>query len=147
MAQQTYLGAGSGIVAVTDLPIGVAAATLKQGVIAAGGTSVVVWTPSLSTLRFRLMGWEIVYTDNATLATAAIVTFSLLDGATTILSWPVFIPATAISAAGTLLVSRIEKLPAGGYVSGARNNNLSLSLSSAIVGGSIQATVWGLENP
>ena len=147
MAQQTYLGAGSGIQAVADLPIGVAPVTLHQGVIAATGTSAVVWTPSASTLRFRLLGWEIVYTDNATLATAAIITVSLLDGATVICSWPVFIPATAISAAGTLLVSRIEKLPAGGYNSLALNNNLSLSLSSAVVGGSFQAMTWGLENP
>ncbi len=143
--QQTNPGSATGIFAGADLPIGFPAITLKQGTIAAGSTSANVWTPSLSTLKFRLLGWEISYTINDNLGTAADITVSLEDGGTGFLSWGVYIPATVPAGPGIVLVSRVRLLPAGGYLSSALNNSLTLNLSSAVTNGTFQCIAWGLE--
>lgn len=145
--QQVNPGNSTGIIATGRLPINFPSCDIHEGFVAAGAVAGTIWTPSASTLRFQILGWELSYTANATLSVGALVTVTLADGGTPIpgCSWQVYIPAAIPAGAGLFIVSRMV-LPAGGKNSVAVNNALTLGLSTAIVGGVFQAIVVGLEN-
>lgn len=109
---------------------------------AAGPTA--LWTPAAGH-RFRLMEYQITLTDDATLSVAGETTISLLDGATVIAAYDVWLPAAAITTALGGIVIATRKLPGNGYVSTTLAQALNVSLSTALTGGKFRINVSGAE--
>lgn len=94
-----------------------------------GGGSGALWTPAAGK-KFRLMGYEITLTEDATLAVAADISVTLRDVAATIgLRHDLFVPAIAVAGIGGFTTGWI---PLGnGYLSTAANNVLNVNFSGA----------------
>ncbi len=143
MAASNYPGPNSGKQAVFTFPYGMPADFIYGGNIASGSTSLDIWTPGTGN-KFRLMGFTLSISGGATQGTAGDLQIFLKDGTATIpgCSWYTYVGTSAVSF-DTVLVPTI--LLCGGYLSSATNNILSLNLGSALTGGHVNITVFGLE--
>lgn len=109
--------------------------------------STIVWTPSSSSLRFRLMGYSLQLTGNATISVAGVNTLTFLDNVTSIgHAADLFIPALSVALLGGS-PPLIYTFPGNGYLSSTLNNKLNVSLSAALLTGSIRINVVGTEEP
>lgn len=136
----SFKGYQSGIMPTINYPMNQPADFMvSQAVSASGNTN--LYTPP-SGYAFRLMGWEITLTANATLATAGNVTITFVDGASgNIWSTDVYV-GTAATGIGVVQVSRIKLN--GGYISQVENNALIVSLSSGLSAGAVNVTAFGM---
>lgn len=142
MSKQFYPGQGSGIYAGFDFPQYMPADFI-QSEQSGLNASVTLWTPDAST-AFRLLGWDISITANAAQTTAGTILVTLLDGGvSTGISFEVAVPAVSAATAGAILVSRLKLN--GGYKSKGLGNVLTASLSAALIAGSFNFTVFGIE--
>lgn len=106
-----------------------------------------IWTPSASTLKFRLMGFDISVTSEAAISGGATeCVIALLDGSTDIgLSWTVYIPAASVAAPfGCQKIATIA-LPGNGILSAAANNVLTLDVETSLTTGKFIVNAWGTE--
>lgn len=109
---------------------------------ASGNTA--VWTPTTGK-KFRLMRFQIEVTDNATLASAGVITIKFQDSDTNFgFAFDVHIPATALSnAIGGYKTGWIDL--GNGYLSALANNVLNVNVSIALVTGNVRVNVCGTE--
>lgn len=109
---------------------------------AAGDTA--VWTPA-STKKFRLMGYAIYLTANASLAAGGLEEILLRDSTTaTGLALSAFVPG----AAGTAFTQDVESgvvTLGNGLLSATANNVLNVNLGTALATGEVRVVVWGTE--
>ena len=106
--------------------------------------AVTIWTPAAGK-KFRLMGYSILLSDDATLAAAGETLLTLLDNATAIgLAYNFYVPLTALDT--NFSGSHIGvNLPPNGYLSVAANNPLKATLGTYLATGSFSINVWGSE--
>lgn len=112
---------------------------------ATAANSTAVWTPAAGK-KFRLLGFELTITRDATVAVAGVVTVNLIDAAGTIIySTGVYVPIAATP--GNLPAGPLSSIDLGkiGYLSALANNVLNINLSVALVTGSVQVNVRGTE--
>jgi hypothetical protein len=110
---------------------------------AAGNTA--VWTPG-SGNKFRLLGYVISVTGDASLAAAGRLSISLADAATTLnFIHQVYLPAAAPAAPLQQGFQVILPLGAFGVLSAAANNALNVQLSSALTSGLVNVIAYGTE--
>lgn len=110
---------------------------------ASGDTA--VWTPSASTLKFRLMGGVLTIPPNVNRAAGGVITATFRDGTTDLkVTFDIFVPTTAVTTGNGATVIPFT-LPGNGILSATANNKLNLNLSAAITTAAIRATVWGTE--
>jgi hypothetical protein len=111
---------------------------------ASGDTA--VWTPT-SGKRFRLLRLMVIVTDNASLASGAVLTIELRDAAAAVgLTFDVFVPTTAVTTvAGNAFSSGWVDLGGVGVLSTAINQVLNVNLSAALVTGNVRVVVAGTE--
>jgi len=108
----------------------------------AGSTA--VWVP-VAGKKFRLLGFTISLTENATVAVAGVVTVSLLDAAGVIaIAYDVYVPAVAVAGVGTAFDITVD-LGKLGYLSALANNVLNANLSVALTTGNFRINVRGTE--
>lgn len=114
------------------------------------GTST-IWTPAAGK-KFRLMGWKIIVSGNATLAVAAEAIGAIQDNATPIYTptnfnqFGFFVPAAA--GTGVLWDSGWVILPGNGYLSSAANNPLTVGIGGPagnLTAGHVYVFVAGTE--
>lgn len=115
---------------------------LKIAVTAAGQTA--VWTPAAGH-RFRLMGFIITLSDDATLAVAGETTLTLQDAAAAIHAFDFWLPSVAITTALGICPPIVVNLPQNGYLSSAINQALNANLSTALATGKFRVNAWGAE--
>jgi hypothetical protein len=110
---------------------------------ASGNTT--VWTPT-SGKKFRLLKLFVEVTDNASLASGAVLTINFQDATTSInISFDVFVPTTAVT---TVVGDGLEQeLDLGnfGILSAAANNVLNVNLSAALATGNCRVIAMGTE--
>lgn len=108
-------------------------------------TSTTVWTPAAGK-KFRLMGFSIVLSADATLATAGKTVLALVDNATAInMAFSFWVPAVALtSVLGTTNPLNFS-LPGNGYLSLGANNALNVTLSVALATGKFSINLVGTE--
>ena len=106
--------------------------------------TVAIWTPAAGK-KFRLMGYSILLSDDATLAAAGETLLTLLDNATAIgIAYNFYVPLTALDtnfSSSPIVVN----FPADGYLSVAVNNPLNATLGTYLATGSFSLNVWGSE--
>jgi len=108
----------------------------------AGSTA--VWAP-VAGKKFRLLGFTISLTENATVAVAGVVTVSLLDAAGAIaIAYDVYVPTVALASVGTAFDITVD-LGKLGYLSALANNVLNADLSVALTTGNFRINVRGTE--
>jgi len=102
-----------------------------------------VWTPQTGN-KFRLMGYVIYLTGDATLGSAGDLEVTFQDNTTAIgLGFSSYVPG-ALTAGEVTLTSGVVQL-GNGYVSTAANNVLHINLATALASGECRVTVWGTE--
>lgn len=103
-----------------------------------------LWTPAAGK-RFRILGFEFQLPLSTTLAAAGILTQSLLDDASpTPFVFEDYLPnATPANAIGDNHTT--IRLPGNGYLSLAKGNVLTVSLSAQLATGRIRWMVFGTE--
>jgi hypothetical protein len=110
---------------------------------ASGNTA--VWTPG-SGNKFRLLKVFVELTDNASIASGAVVTISFQDSSTAMpIAFDVFIPTTAVT---TVIGDGLEQeldLGAFGILSAAANNVLNVNLSTVLATGNVRVIAMGTE--
>jgi hypothetical protein len=109
---------------------------------ASGNTA--VWTPT-SGKKFRLMRIFVQITDNASLASGAVLTVDLRDSNTsTNITFDIFVPTTAVT---TVIGDGMDQfLDLGnGILSAAANNVLNVNLSAACATGNVRVIAMGTE--
>jgi hypothetical protein len=110
---------------------------------ASGNTA--VWTPG-SGNKFRLLKVFVELTDNASLASGAVLTISFQDATTAInIAFDVFVPTTAVT---TVIGDGLEQeLDLGdfGILSAAANNVLNVNLSATLSTGNVRVIAMGTE--
>jgi hypothetical protein len=110
---------------------------------AAGNTA--VWTPGAGN-KFRLLGYVISVTGDASLAAAGRLSISLADAATTLnFIHQVYLPAAAPAAPLQQGFQVILPLGAFGVLSAAANNALNVQLSAALTSGLVNVIAYGTE--
>jgi|SRR5579872_611899 len=116
----------------------------KSATAAASGDNA-IWTPSASTLKFRLMGGIITIPNIVNRTGGASTKMTFRDGTTDLnLAFYPLIPTTSVATvAGCTTIP--FTLPGNGILSAAANNVLNLNLAAAISTGAIGVTVWGTE--
>lgn len=134
----TYSGPSSPVLVVDRTP-----QLIKSGSANASGATT-VWTPTSGT-KFRLMKFALFITANATITAGATITVSLFDASTTILSLPIFVPATAVAILGDANLTGWLDLGSYGYLSTTADNLFRLNLSAALTTGSIAIICMGNE--
>lgn len=119
-------------------------ANMYKTTVATASGDTAVWTPT-SGKKFRVMGYQIQMSSNASLAAGAVLEIVLRDGATPIgVGSSVFVPTIAVtttpgmSNSGWILLSN-------GFLSSAANNVLNVNLSAALVTGEVRVVVMGTE--
>ena len=121
--------------------------TFKTVQASALGTTA-LWTPT-SGKKFRLMKLQVQLTSNATIASAAVLTVSLLDGAADVgITHDFYVGQTALTAATALFISGEDGnwVDLGnGILSATINNVLNVNLSVALASGKIRITACGIE--
>lgn len=116
--------------------------TYKTGVATASG-STALWTPATGK-KFRLMGYDMQITSNATQAVAGVLVASLYDGTTaTAFAHSIYVPSAA-GQANFFFDSGWHDL-SNGYLSLAANNALNINLSSTLATGEVRFVVMGCE--
>lgn len=124
----------------TMIALGKTPAIFKAAQATAAG-STALWTPSVATLKFRLLGGVIVLSKEAACAGAEFV--ELLDGSAHItLRWD--FSAVALAAIGVCTVIPFDLKP-NGYISATAGNVLNISLNGALTAGNCSVSVWGVE--
>ncbi len=110
-----------------------------------GALSNTLWTPAAGK-RFRLMGFSIVLSADATLAAAGETVLALVDQATAInIAFAFWVPAIAITTSlGTTNPVNFN-LPGNGYLSLAANNALIANLTVALATGVFSINAMGTE--
>lgn len=141
MAGARYQGSSSGIQATFHFPYTMPADTLRYASISTA-TTTALWSP-VSPNKFRVLGWDIYFTENAVLGTAGNILVSLQDGSTTFWSAQAYLPAAAVAQQGDVKFFSISLN--GGYLSTTAGNVLNVVLSAALTGGYMNVTAWGLE--
>jgi hypothetical protein len=121
--------------------------TFKTVQASASGTTA-LWTPT-SGKKFRLMKLQIQLPSNATLAAAAVLTVSLLDGASDIaITHDFYVGQVALTSATALFTSGEDGnwLDLGnGILSSTINNVLNVNLSAALASGKVRVVAIGTE--
>lgn len=110
---------------------------------ASGNTA--VWTPGTGN-KFRLLKLFVQLTDNASLASGAVLTISLQDSTTAMpIAFDVFVPTTAVTT--TIGDGLEQELDLGdfGIQSAAANNVLNVNLSAALATGNARIIAMGTE--
>jgi hypothetical protein len=116
--------------------------SVQQATPAAGNIS--IWTPT-SGKKFRLMGYEIVVTNNSAWATGGPVNLNFLDSATGVgLGTSLYIPSTAGTTFGPGF-STGPVLLGNGILSAAANNVLNLQVGQTLTAGVISVIAFGTE--
>lgn len=104
-----------------------------------------VWTPT-SGKKFRLMGYAVFVSENASIASGAVVTLQFSDASSVLgIAFDTFIPTTAVT---TIIGDGFESGPTNignGILSAAANNVLNLNVGVALATGTIRVNVWGTE--
>lgn len=116
--------------------------TFKTATATASGNTA-VWTPT-SGKKFRLMGYIIYVTNDASLASAGDIDITFQDATTGLgFGFSLFVP----SAAGTTIGQNDSKWISlgNGYLSGTANNVLNVNLSTALATGKVRITAIGTE--
>lgn len=115
----------------------------KTVTVTAAGTTA-IWIPSATFLSFRLMGYSLTITGNATQTTAGNFEAVFLDGTTAIgIGASAFVPSVALNVFG---FNELNPINIGnGYLSALAGNALNISLSAALTAGEIRVNVWGTE--
>ena len=111
----------------------------------AAATSNAIWTPAAGK-KFRLMGFSIVLSADATLAVAGETVLSLVDNATNInIAFAFWVPSVALTTSlGTTNPVNFN-LPGNGYLSLAANNVLNANLTVALATGKFSINAMGTE--
>lgn len=136
----SFKGYQSGIMPMIKYPMNQPADFIAFSSVSASGNTTLFTPPTGQ--AFRLMGWEITVTANATLSAAGTVVIELADGASgTIWNTTVSLGTTG-SGLGVVTVSRIELN--GGYISQVAENELIVNLSTALSTGAFNVTCYGL---
>ena len=108
-----------------------------------------IWTPSAGR-RYRLLGYIITISSNATLAAAGMLAIKLRDGTTVdIVTHNVYVPQTAENKLASDWSTGFVDLGAGGGLGvqgGAVTRALNLSLSTALATGIVDVQVFGTED-
>lgn len=109
---------------------------------AAGNTA--VWTPAAGK-KFRLMGYQILVTENASLAVAGLEEITLNDSGTALgMGQSLYVPnAAATVLAGGFNSTAIQL--GNGALSAAANNVLQVNLGTALATGECRVNAWGTE--
>jgi len=114
---------------------------VKQVTATASGTTS-IWTPSNSSLKFRLMRYRIQCPGNTTTGSAGQLTVQFYDAASAMpIVEQIYLPASAF--AGGYTTPWIDL--GHGVKSATANNALGVNLSAAITAGGIQVLVCGTE--
>jgi hypothetical protein len=121
------------------------APTVFKTVQATASGNTAVWTPG-SGNKFRLLKVFVEVTDNASLASGAVLTISFQDATTGMpIAFDVFVPTTAVT---TVIGDGLEQeLDLGGFgiLSAAANNVLNVNLSAALASGNVRVIAMGTE--
>lgn len=104
------------------------------------------WTPHAGN-SFRLLGYSIEVTEDATLAVAADLDITLRDATTSMnIVETCFTPTTAtVTYVSAGCGSRGVNLGFFGKLSAAPNNALNVNLSAALTAGKVRVNLWGTE--
>lgn len=106
--------------------------------------AVSIWTPAVGK-KFRLMGYNIQLSADATLAVAGETLLTLLDNATAIgIAHNFYVPATALD---TFFANPpiVVPFPGNGYLSILAGNALKATLSTYLATGTFSLNVYGVE--
>lgn len=116
----------------------------KTASITASGNTA-IWTPA-NGKKFRLMGYQIETSENASLAAGAVVTLQFYDANVPIpIAHEDFVPTTAVTTVtGNGLETGFVSL-GNGVLSSAINNALSLNLTATLSTGTVRVNVNGTE--
>lgn len=118
-------------------------ANIFKTIIASAVGNTIVWTPAAAK-KFRLMGYSIKVTGNATQAVAGNFEITLNDSGTAIgCGDSEYVPAVALNALGGS--NGNQRGLTNGYLSLLANNVLNVNLSAALVSGEVRINVWGTE--
>jgi len=103
-----------------------------------------IWQPAAGK-KFRLLGFTLTLTENASVVGGGIHTVQFYDGANPMpFLYDVYLPGTALLQPGTCFNINVELGPIG-YLSSAINNILSIDLSSALASGQWRVNLRGTE--
>lgn len=117
--------------------------TFKTATATASGDTA-VWTPAAGK-KFRVMGYSIEVTGEATLAGAADLVITLRDATTDMnLTHSCYVPAAAPTNPGGTVFSKTVQL-GNGRLSSAANAVLNVNLSAALTAGTVRVTPIGVE--
>ncbi|HYT46267.1 MAG TPA: hypothetical protein VEP90_28315 [Methylomirabilota bacterium] len=118
--------------------------TFKTASVTASGNTA-IWTPTNSK-KFRLMGYQIETTENASLSAGAVLTLQFYDANVPIpIAHSDFVPTTAVTTVtGNGLETGYVSL-GNGILSAAANNVLSLNLTATLATGVARVNVMGTE--
>ena len=136
----TFKGYQSGIMPTIKYPMNQPADWIAYKPLTASGNTTLNTPPT--GYAFRLMGWEITVTANATLSAAGNLVVTFVDGSSGDIWATTLSLGTTGSGIGVVPVSRIELN--GGYISQAENNALIVNLSQALTAGALNVTAFGL---
>jgi hypothetical protein len=119
--------------------------TVFKTITATASGNTAVWTPG-SGNKFRLLGYVISVTGDASLAAAGRLSISLADAATTLnFIHQVYLPVAAPAAPLQQGFQVILPLGAFGVLSAAANNVLNIQLSVALTSGLVNIIAYGTE--
>jgi hypothetical protein len=103
-----------------------------------------IWTPA-SGNSFRLLGYIVEVTPNASQMNGGVITVTLEDGSTSMpFAHDIFIPSTALKTYTCYRSGWID-LGSVGYLSIAANNVLGVKLTAALVTGNVRVLLSGVE--
>lgn len=119
-------------------------ATIFKTITATAAGDTAIWTP-VAGKKFRLMGYSVQISGDATVTGGAILTLAFRDATTLIgVTLSVFTPAAATNTLAGFSINSPATM-GNGVLSATANNALNINLSAALATGVVRINVFGTE--